>query len=338
MTILDYFGGKEFIDKNYPTAGCNAPHHMSMFLSEKNECGQFTEQCFNNVYRHDPAWVDAQKKRFLSKEVSTSLGALGELRAYADLLSLCLKIKANGTRKGTDFSVFNHKDEELKVEVITLNYSPNSKIDHGTTVNGSITRNVSEYAPFGFPEFGKEGDSIAANAVSRLRGKKAGSYQASRDIPTVLYVDFQTFPMNSSSIEDCDSIVSWQGAISSGNYWLAFYGEKGLPIMDNLRLCDHPSYYMKPMQHEGRFYRNNDDNYCAAILSFTSWRDGLILFENPRNMILPDWAKTHMTTWSRMNFELSCWQYDDFPLAQYIEMKNKRILSAYKLFTDTDKY
>lgn len=349
IDILNYLGfeTQEEFDKKYPPE--SPMSHLRSFLPKSS----LLTASFRKVYLHDQVWLQRQKKRILDEsDPRNSQATLGELRAYADLLDFNCKVIPHGTRKGTDFSLKDRVGKCVNVEVFTMQARPNSTIEWGTThevwiekdqtgkcSKCSMTTKISESIPYGIPDPNKVGDSTEANMISKICSIKSGGEQAKTDTPTLLYIDFQSMDMSYTQLSHCCPFLSWNGVLTAGCNWLAFYGEKDVPIPGKQSVLDDD---FVTMQHPGRFSVGNKDNFCGALLSYGQnphCRRGnrMVFFENPERQILPDSFKVSISMSSLLNWELSCWQYGDFDQKAYISAQNSRLKMVFQQFRGKSK-
>ena len=295
-----------------------------------------TETSFQTVYHKDQQWLEKLKERILAKDISEMLGALGEMRTYASLLDMGLDVTPNGTKAGPDFTVRPSKTTNsiVNIEVATKILPQQNIFPSPKDVQTNQESVIFEIAYFGFPT---KGENFTENAVSKIASTKNDAHQASEHIPTILYIDFQSLALNSSMIQAAQPCFSSQGTFSTGCLWAAFYGEKGLPLIENLRIGDPRSPNII-MRHPGKFSKNNDCKFAGALCSFSSCRNGLCFFENPERIDIPDWFKIHMVCHHAFSLQNSCLAYYGFDLKEYIAMRNKQLISMGKLYQDKGKY
>lgn len=334
MKFLEFLGGKDFIEKHYSVEHRARIPHMCEFLTPESpsDYAKITEESFQKVYNKDPGWMNKQKKSIL-KSSEESLSALGEMRAYAVLLDMGFDIIPHGTKKGADFSVIHNADaQKVHVEVATKVFiNSNAKeITSGPEV--VLIENV-YWNP-------KKGENDVENMTSKIAGIKCDAHQASEDIPTILFLDFQSLALNSSMIEYAHPYLSIGGALYTGALWASFYGEKGMPLVDDLRMgipCRRSEQV--DMKHFGRFSADNKCRFAGAICSFTpKGKNGLCFFENPCRNTVPDWFKVHMICHQNFSLQHSCFAYDGFDIKEYIARQNRRLESMVKLYNAKDKY
>ena len=344
INILNYLGfaTQSDFEKKYPLN--SVMNHLRSFLCPNSSL----TASFRIVYEYDPDWLQRQKRRILDdSDPRNSQATLGELRAYADLLGLNCEVIANGTQKGTDFSLKDRAGHTVNVEVFTMQARPKSTIDLGTTKDVWIekdrtgkcskylmTTRISESIPYGIPDSNKPGDSTQANMISKICSIKADGHQAKTDIPTLLHIDFRSMEMNYTQLPHCSPFLSGNGVLTAGGNWLAFYGEEGIPIPGQQSVLDDDFVLM---QHPGRFSIGNKDCFCGAFLSYDQpphceCGHRIVFFENPERPFLPESFKRLISTSALINWELSCWQYDGFNLKAYIGIQNSRLKMVFKQF------
>lgn len=336
IRFIDFLGGRDFIEKKYPIQDRATIHHLRSYLeNEYSEDAKLTEECFFRVNEKDPDWIKKQKKRILANSLSESLAALGEMRAYADLLNMGFDVIPNGTKTGADFTLQHSKtNEKAFVEVATKTLPSNNIRPNPNTVSKEQRTAIFEMAYFGFP---KDGENFVENAVSKIASTKEDFHQASASIPSLLFIDFQNLPLNSSMIDNSFPCSSFQGAIYSGALWCGLYGEKGTPLYEDARIGT-PKADIGCMKHSGMFAKGNSNNYAGVFCSFSSAREGLCFFENPEKTIIPKWIKVHMSCNHRFNLQCSCLKYGDIDLQEYIDLRNHQIADLGKMYSDIDVY
>jgi len=251
-------------------------------------------------------WLERQKQRLLdTKDFSTPAGALAEIRAFGALTEAHFSVRPikEGNVKTTDFAV-SIGDAQVAVEVVAKQIDPKmqkalekilsrqqeelrrraSAADMRAQSKGNVLVGHGSYEPFGGVDSSKPGDSLRANAISRIRRiEDDKEEQLPRDEPTVLWVDFQddawalvvgageAFPVTAS-----------RGRVTSGLLWYAHYGWKGAPIMEHQGSAYDRRTVL--MGHQGKF---RDKTKLATVI--ISCPATTILFENPSaNIPLPD--------------------------------------------------
>lgn len=248
-----------------------------------------TNQSFIVVYNENGIhWLENAKKcidgigKPKSMQVDDLSGynsVLGEMRAFADLLRMPgFDVSSLGTgAKGPDF-LLTGKEDGTKVYVEVFSYPPrpdNEKVivqgakEHFRDWNGcqySMTTKVSVQDPFGFPKLGKDGESTTANAVSKICARKFSEYQLDVHSVSILYFDMQSLVMSHTMLEQCSPVLEQNGSFTSGAIWLAYYGKKGFPILENAGPgFVLPTTYVK-MGHEGHFNQAAGSKLNAVII------------------------------------------------------------------------
>lgn len=339
IKFINYLGGKDFIEQRYPIQNRAQIPYLREFLNEKPSSTDvmITEKSFQTVYEKNQQWVENLRQRILAKDLSEMFGALGEMRAYASLLDMGFDVTPNGTKAGPDFTVTRNKtinSSIVNIEVATKTLPQQNICQHHKNVQKNQETVFFEIAYFGFPN---EGENDTENAVSKIASTKDDAHQASENIPTILYIDFQSLAMNSSMIKMAQPCFSSLGTFFTGCLWAAFYGEKGLPLIEELRMGD-PRGKNVEMRHSGKFSKKNTCKFAGALCSFSSCRNGLCFFENPNRTDIPDWFKVHMVCHHAFSLQNSCLTYHDFNIKEYIAMRNKQLISMGKLYQDKEKY
>lgn len=325
--FIDFLGGKEKIEKNYPiTKDGKIPFLRNFLPSQLQDEASITDEDFITVFGKNPDWMQRQKKRFLANDETEMFSAFGELHAYADLLHSGFNVFANGTNAGCDF-VVDRGSEKISIEVASKTVPrQNTHI-----VSENKGTRISETAYFDFP---KEGECSIENMISKIASVKFDEHQADDDGACVLYLDFRSFLLNKSLAECCLPVTSHQGALVLGGIWLACYGEKKQVLIDSLRIGEHP--YKTYLQHDGRFHQRNTSKFCGFLCSFSSHVNGLVFMQNPNKQI-PDWFLTHLVCNHRFSIQYSCMGADQARLQKYILIQKERIADALAMY-DMKKY
>ena len=349
MNAAEFFGGREVIDNTYP-----AKHPMRELLIEDS----VTSLSFQSVYdAGEIKWLETAKRRIDEKAMPTSMecndlssysSVLGEMRAFADLLKMPeSEVSSFGTgAKGPDFLLTKKYDgSRVYVEVFTSPPRPDNEIvikegrkecfydEKG--VKYSIETTISVQEPFGFPKLGKPGESTTANAVSKICAIKHSEYQLDDNAESILYFDTQSLAMSFTMLEQSSSVLEFNGAFTSGAIWLAYYGEKGFPILENAG-----AGYVLPttcvkMQHDGHFVKKGGSKLNAVIIGVANdphKKDfkRLALLENP-NRPLSDSIRAALIDSGCFNKELSRY-------GSQVELKNKLQDDRENLFKALEKF
>ena len=284
MTAAEFFGGRCFIDKTYP-----ANHPMRELLVTDSASYSTTNQSFQVVYEaNEIQWLENAKKHIervgkpSSMKVNDLSGynsVLGEMRAFADLLKMSeFTVSSLGTgAKGLDF-LLTKKDDGAKVYVEVFAYPPRPDnevvIDEGRKEyfrdkNGglnSIQTRISVQDPFGFPKLGKAGESTTANAVSKICAIKFSEYQLDANSVSILYFDTQSLSFSHTMLEQTSPVLQVNDTFTSGAIWLAYYGEKGFPILENAGRGHALPTTCVTMQHDGHFKQKVGSKLNAVII------------------------------------------------------------------------
>lgn len=236
------------------------------------------------IYRYDEKWIEQKIKDFFSGEsliAENFNGLLGEIRAYGELLELkassldLTEIKT--PMDGSDFiAILN--DQNIHVEVNTPQKSGKvtsrgleTKKTEGE--KHTIKMEIGENAPYGFPV--RDIDNVQYEAVSKfaqIKQNKEKKQFKENDI-SILWLDINDptiFMFN--QIEYTTPILSFNGLITSGFMWNAFYSKRGDNIYSNYSYLDKD---VIKMEFDGRF--NSDSNIDFVIIDCFTHK---VIFEN----------------------------------------------------------
>ena len=313
------------------------------FLKRDVEPATSTISSYFKIIKENPGWISTFcKKRLVNEKDRRNLcAALGELRAYADLLELpFINVEPHASNQGgTDFTLRSRDSGTVvaRIEVFTQNPKPNSTDIIGESISHTadgfeFKTTMREITPFTNITCSKIGDTIALDAISKICSIKQNEAQIDGSVPTLYYVDLQTIIPVFSTLYNYKPISSFSGSISSGAYWQAIYGRRGDMVAEGLRQGNRRVSFM---QHNGRFSdASSPSKACAFIFreNRTSKHneDPLVCFENPFNC-LPDRFVMSLKCCPLLNWELSVMRMLQGDLCKYIEMQNgiiKRCIKA----------
>lgn len=256
------------------------PHPAGLLLLRENGQSQEavnTDLALKQVSLNDMSWLEKMKPRIIGKNVTDAAGALAELRAYGSLLGAGyavtpVRVMAQPT---PDFTISDGNSSSV-VEVHAKQFFEETEkglLRHDKWVSEQPrSPGVSSYLrvihPFGKPIPGKPGDTVTANAISRICGIKPREHQFSNDMSSILWLDFQdlyTWNM-SMTVAQFRPVISWNEHLTSGALWYGLYGWKGAPIFEHCHYShlDLPSQIGR-MGHDGRFLQPT--KVSAVIIS-----------------------------------------------------------------------
>ena len=329
--FLSALGGSERIS-SLIAGDCTDP--LYEFLKCDIEPVTSTIFSYFKIKKENPSWLlTFCKKRLVNEKDRRNLcAALGELRAYADLLELpFINVEPHASNQGgTDFSLKSSASGSViaKIEVFTQNPKPNSAEIIGESISHTadgfeFKTTMREITPFTNIACSKIGDTIALDAISKICSIKQKEEQIDDSVPTLYYVDLQTIIPEFSTLYNYKPISSFSGSISSGVYWQAIYGRRGDMVAEGLRQGDRR---VSTMQHNGRFSdASSPSKACAFIFreNRTSKHndDPIVCFENPFTC-LPDLIVMSLKCCPLLNWELSVMQMLQGDLRKYIDMQN----------------
>lgn len=257
---------------------------------KSQQVAQNTIRAFNFVKEQDEQWLASLKKRMLEdKDYSTPSAALGELRAYGYLLEAGIKVEPVPCERGVgtpEFKCFIY-GEPFIVEVHSKQMDNEETNSYHEFKKESLSKEAPFYGvhtvtPFGKPK--KSGDTTALNAISKICSIKQRGHQLSKQIPSIIWMDFQDeFWSLGLGKENVHPLRTFRGRFTSGEIWHAFYGWKEAPVFESHSISDGIGRKEIKMGHNGRF--RDSKELSAVIISFP--RTTCIL-ENPySDKILP---------------------------------------------------
>jgi hypothetical protein len=257
-----------------------------------------TAKAFRTVLRSDKPWLKGNHGRFVDSDFSNASSVLAELRAYGALLHSFSEVKALPPRpsgKTPDFAVNFPSGDEVFVEVHAKQWdtkqtaaleefmqTPPPVPPKGSRI--ATAEHVSQ--PFGRPKTVQEArrnERTIENMVSRIAAIKPRDQQIPFGAVSVLWLDLQDEAWAGLALRDhLYPLISWNGALSSGGFWHAHYGRKGMPLLEGADVCIGFLGGAVEMQHEGRFYqtdKNGRPTRTAAVV--ISVPEESVILENP---------------------------------------------------------
>lgn len=249
-------------------------------------------------------WLQKKTRIVLEeKDLANISAVLGEIRAYGELTAIWPR-SISAQAAGADFSVCHPTGHTIKVEV---NTPQKAKTGSPKLIESSILNKIEistfvQY-PLGEPE--STTDNVQGEATSRLSSikedKEAKQFQGA-DI-AILWVDLQdpsVWNFNFWSEQFCPVVV-FRENLTSGSLWSAWYGEKDLPVFDNLPIqgCIDDKPYK--MEFKGRFARETVIDFLIVDTA-----DKTVVFQNHvKSNKIPDQVYQDLYCLSRFNLEKS---------------------------------
>lgn len=282
-----------------------------------------TFEAFQRVLRKAPKWIKRVKEHLQKDtDMNNVRSCLGELRAYGDLLLLPgYDIKPSSVNKGgADFDLINKRTKQvLKVEVYTQGPKPNCEMPSERLISGeSFEERL--ITPLRNWAVDRAGDTTQSRTIKNIAGAKKDAHQVDPNVPTYLYIDFQT--IWGFDCEQALPILSQGEQLTSGACWMAFYGRKGMPILENTRFGE-PMGSLAEMTDDGLFFRSPTDWFAGALLrSERKGENPLVLLMNPTQPISGELIVALMQS-GLLNIEKSCWDLND--LQSQVDGLNKKI-------------
>lgn len=238
------------------------------------------------IIQYDNSWLVSRINEFLSggktQTKENFSGLLGEIRAYGELLDIFEKKDIVSQKDGSDF-ILELDEMKINIEINTpqKTSSPKKTTEYKENLKTNsvedkvIIKSITSSAPFGYPT--KKYYNIQYEAVSKFAGikKEKENKQFTKENPSILWLD-----MNDPTLfifdlaEECQSIKAFNGAISSGALWYAFYGEKDDWIYASYDgMCSRDAIQM---EFDGRFKQGSNIDF-VVIDAFTK----KYIFQNP---------------------------------------------------------
>lgn len=195
------------------------------------------------IIQNDNAWLESKVKEFLNsaktqtKENFSAL--LGEVRAYGEILDTFYGCSVSHPKQGSDF-ILEIKKQKINIEINTPQETSNGKDTEykeeykNNNISDKVAlTSISSKAPFGYPTRAK--DNIQYEAVCKFASIKKNKdknnnkehKQFTEEDISILWLDMNdptlfTFDLG----HECQSLNAFNGAVSSGVLWYAFYGQK----------------------------------------------------------------------------------------------------------------
>ena len=243
-----------------------------------------TEQPLRDVHERDPDWLKKVKPRLLNtQDYSEAASALAELRAYGYMIEAgipAVPVKEN-SEKSPDFGI-EFDGNRLPVEVYSKQMNKEEREAlarfHNEPIQAKPGQNIicreHETTPFGKP---KCGENVTENVISKIAGIKEEDKQLSRELPSILWLDFQDETLD--LVLEADAafpLMSDREGLYAGGVWYAFYGWKGAPIFEGKSTEERACRTFVRMQHKGRFRGGTLAD--TAVLAFGQ---STVILDNP---------------------------------------------------------
>lgn len=318
--LIQHIGGAAKIRQ---LAGNNVPSPFAELMTDDPRIQTSLIPSCQRIQQENPQWLDSFLKKRLraEKDPRNVLSALGELRAYADLLSLPgVKIQPHAANEGgADFKLTRGGHTIGKVEVFTLLPRPNCSLRIDDIVEIIPLSNTNSF---------RAGDTIGQDAVSKIASMKQDEHQIDKNVTTIYYVDTQVLMAGFSVSEMFLPLTSKNGAIISGSFYQAFYGRRGDVILEGSRNGDpHCSW----MMHDGRYQhpkRSGASAFLFRMLSAASpHEDPLVCYENHRRQLSAELSDV-LSASDLFNWELSITNSTKGSISKYVKISNKAINEA----------
>lgn len=243
------------------------------------------------IIQNDNEWLESKVKEFLNSAKTQTKenfsGLLGEIRAYGELLDIFKKKDITPQKDGSDF-VLEMDGQGVNIEINTPQESSNGKTTEykeeykNTNISDKVAlTSISSKAPFGYPT--RDKDNVQYEAVCKFAAIKNNKdknnnkehKQFTKENVSILWLDMNdptlfTFDLASQ----CKPIGAFNGAISSGALWYAFYGQKGDWIY-----ASYDGMFSRDavqMEFDGRFKQGSSIDF-VIIDAFTK----KYIFQNP---------------------------------------------------------
>jgi hypothetical protein len=209
-----------------------------------NQVKTNTDRAARTILHVNGSWLDDIKPRLMdTTDFTNASGALGEIRAYGALLETGLKVNPApivvGKRVVPEFEVdagdgpaiievhSRQLDGEQAQALAAHHRVMREEVDKAKAANPGkklIATSAVSVTPFGAPNPDKAGDSILANAISRICSIKAHERQSDLNKPFVLWLDLQDPTVWGLPISDEQLAPLWtdkDGQVGTGALWYA---------------------------------------------------------------------------------------------------------------------
>jgi hypothetical protein len=357
--MTNYFGGISKAEiEDLPV---RHPLRSVAFAGHGAQVSANTQMASKLVAQKNPQWLTSLKPRLLDVTDQTNASsALGELRAYGALLETWMGVKpgpvVTGSNVSPEFEVA-HGDGPVIVEVHSRQLDADQTValaehrqaleaQHADSVQKAkaeeqkgnvVTTGVAVVHPYGAPKVGKEGDTVATNAISRIASVKGKEHQIDPSKPFVLWLDLQdTMVWGLPVSEEHFSPVyteAKEGEIAPGNYWSALYGRKGDPLL----ISKGYSYSSMPMAHEGRFYQTIKGGPSRVSAFVFALPRATVLMENPNAPCpLTPKFRAAMLKAPFFRLDLSLLDWEPGTVAAIVAAQRQALLSAEKALKSFD--
>jgi len=331
------------------------PNLKTLFSEIKSESGNILSPVIESLKRKDyeeiahrtdyllsivnKDWLNKKIKNFKKSSTKENLSALlSEIRCHGEIKYAFEEFKIYYPDAGSDFIIDffgkkvqietytpqESKDEDKKTKECILNEETNYS-NHKITIKAELK------APFGLPQRPK--DNTQYEAVSKFSGIKEckEGKQFSKDAISILWIDLNDptiFPF--SLAEQCQPILTFNGKITSGAFWYAFYGKKGDWIYNDFgfSLCNAVK-----MEFDGRFKRGT----LIDFVIFDAFTEKY-LFQNPYSSkevlkealpeLFPYFLRLFNLQASNSFFDLNLDRLRDF--IEFIRIRNNSLYQIYQ--------
>lgn len=231
------------------------------------------------IIQNDNEWLESKVKEFLNsaktqtKENFSSL--LGEVRAYGEILDTFYGCSVSHPKQGSDF-ILEIKKQKVNIEINTPQETSNGKdTEHkeeykNINISDKVAlTSISSKAPFGYPTRAK--DNIQYEAVCKFASIKKNKdknnnkehKQFTEEDISILWLDMNDPTLFTFDLGDeCQPLKAFNGAVSSGVLWYAFYGQK-----DDWIYASYDGMYSRDavqMEFDGRFQSGSNIDFVIV--------------------------------------------------------------------------
>ena len=297
--FIEFLGGYDCVSLLSDVMGCPACDKLA-----ETE----TFKAYHFVANKDSAWIEKTKKR-ICRDPNNARSYLGELRAYADILKFPFYNVKPNMGKGTDFELTaKGTKEKILIEVYTQmpkdhcvqSYEVNKKTWLRETVVTPLLNWETTLRKVQPSEV-----SIAKGSIISIGGSKKDAHQVDHNIPTYLYIDFQQ--IWGLDCEQALPLLSQSEHLTTGILWMAFYGKKDMPILEQMALEEQVT--PEKMSDDGFFWKTPSNGFAGVLLRCARNRENpLVFLENPKGKPSLRFIASLLQS-GLMNVEKSCWSY-----------------------------
>lgn len=342
---------EDFLKNDIEIVRKSKGHLLQKFLAlpSAHPCGEIEEfytVCYalkfmENFDENTKSFLEHKRSDLIYGDLKSQSATLAEIIAYYYLLEAGFRVEYQSTSKvpSADFIITDPQGEKVIIEV-RCRLLCDEAIEEMNTVDANLEEKIQEMQKngggvvFGEPKiirpYGYSKDSCTADAISKICSMKQDEHQMSDTLPSILWADFGVTGDFNTAGGLFYPLNSWNGALTSGHFWYAFYGKKDYPIYTDYSKYDEinvPAGTIEKMQHNGRFNGNTKLSGCLLRCS-----QNCFFYEYP-NPIRPisDCFRKRLLNLPRFSIEKSLANFYPNMVKEQIMILEKYIKSFQKL-------